>query len=307
MTPHASFSRQVRRWLGSPILFSALAWGLFPGVGGSAQGATGTADLAQALTFHASFDQGIDADFAMGDRVLRHAPSMEKRTEAKVGLPTSGEIQIVPGAGRFGSALRFNPKHPLVYFPAARNVDYRAKNWSGTVSFWLSVDPQVDLAMSYCDPIQITPRAWNDAAFFIEFEKRTNEVPFRLGAYSDLKVWNPQNRKWEEMSAAEKPLVTVPPPTPFGRGKWTHIVFTFENFNTGRPDGVVKLYLDGKPVATIAPREQTFTWDESQALVMLGVGYHGLWDELSLFKRALTAEEVGQLHALPKGVVSLHR
>lgn len=265
------------------------------------------AELARALTFHASFDHGVEADFAAGERGLRHAPAMDKRAEAKSGLPPTGEVQLAEGAGRFGNALRFTRRQsPLVFFPAARNLGYQTNRWSGTVSLWLSVDPQADLEMGFCDPVQITPRAWNDAAFFVEFEKRTNDIPFRLGAYSDFAVWNPQNRKWEEIPAADKPLVAAPLPTPFARDRWTHVVFTFENFNTGHPDGLARLYLDGRPVATVGFRQQTFTWDESQAALMLGLGYIGLMDELAVFNRALTPEEVRWLHALPKGVSELH-
>jgi hypothetical protein len=261
--------------------------------------------LANALTFHASFDHGLNADFSTGNPVLNHAPSMNKRAEAKPGLPESGEVQLARDGGRFGHGLRFTrKKSPIVFFRAAKNVAYRTHEWSGTVSFWLSVDPAGELEPGFCDPIQITPRAWNDAAFFVEFEKRTNDIPFRLGAYSDFKVWNPNNRKWEEIPFAEKPLVTVPKP-PFARGKWTHVAFTFERFNTGRDDGLARLYLDGALVATLSPRRQTFTWDENQSLIMLGLGYIGLWDELAIFNRALTTEEVRQLHGLKNGVRDL--
>ena len=44
------------------------------------------------------------------------------------------------------------------------------------------------LEPGFCDPVQITPRAWNDAAFFVEFEKRPESIPFRLGVYADLGV-----------------------------------------------------------------------------------------------------------------------
>ena len=263
------------------------------------------ARLRQALTFHASFDNGLDADFATGDPVLRHAASLSKQAEAKPGLPESAEVQLVRDAGRFGHALRFTKKKsPMPFFRAARNVAYRTNNWSGTVSFWLSTDPASELEPGFCDPIQITPRAWNDAGFFVEFEKRTNDIPFRLGVYPDLKVWNPNNKKWADVTAAEKPLVTAPT-TPFARGKWTHIVFTFENFNTGRDDGMAQLYLDGTPAATLGPRRQTFTWDEDKSVIALGLSYIGLWDELAVFNRALTAEEIRQLHGLKNGVRDL--
>ena len=153
-------------------------------------------------------------------------------------------------------------------------------NWTGTVSFWLSVDPKTDLEPGFCDPIQITPRAWNDGAFFVEFEKRPESIPFRLGVYADLDVWNPEKRRFADIPAHERPLVTVQDP-PFDRGKWTHVVFSFQNFNTGRPDGVARLYLDGKPHGELSPRQQSFTWDPEKNTIALGLSYIGLFDELS--------------------------
>jgi len=262
--------------------------------------------LRRSLIFHASFDHGLDADIAAGPRGLSNAPSLQQRGAATAGLPAGGEVQRVPGAGRFGDALRFTRREsPLVFFSADRNAGYRSADWSGTVSFWLQVDPAADLAPGYCDPIQITPRSWNDAAFFVEFEKRTNDVPFRLGAYADFAVWNPADRKWEDLSAAEKPLVTVAEP-PFRAGRWTHVLFTFERFNSGRDDGMARLYLDGAFAGAIGPRRQTYTWDEARSLIMLGVGYLGLWDELAIFDRALTPSEVAAIHALPNGIADLH-
>jgi hypothetical protein len=262
--------------------------------------------LREALTFHASFDRGLDADFALGDPVFRHAPSLAKQAEGKPGLPPGGEVQLVQNAGRFGHALRFTKKKsPMPFFRATKNVPYGTNNWSGTVSFWLSTDPTTELEPGFNDPIQITPRAWNDAGFFVEFEKRTNDIPFRLGVYPDFKVWNPTNKKWENVTAAEKPLRAAPT-TPFARGKWTHIVFTWENFNTGRDDGVAHLFLDGKHAATVGPRRQTFTWDEEKCLIALGLSYIGLWDELAVFNRALSPDEVLGLHRLKNGVRELH-
>lgn len=155
----------------------------------------------------------------------------------------------------------------------------------------------------HADPIQVTAHAWNDAAFFVEFEKR-RETPLRLGVYADYPVWNPANRKWDEIPAANKPLITVAHP-PFARGKWTHVAFTFEHFNTGQPGGVARLYLDGELAGVMPPRGQTFTWDERLASIMLGLGYVGLFDELSWFNRALTEAEVRSLYHLEHGIDSL--
>jgi hypothetical protein len=160
------------------------------------------------------------------------------------------------------------------------------------------------LETGFCDPVQITPRAWNDAAFFVEFEKGPELIPFRLGVYADLNVWNPDKRRFADIPPHERPLVPVDKP-PFARGKWTHVAFTFERFNTGKPDGVARLYLDGTLGGTLTPRQQTFTWDPDNTVMALGLGYIGMLDELSVFNRLLTDREVQAVYALEKGVGAL--
>lgn len=261
--------------------------------------------LRSSLLFEATFDQGPDADLSTGDRRLYHAPNLNDRDNARPGLPPDGLVEIARGAGVHGDALRFvRTGSPIVYFSADGNTGYRTKDWSGTVSFWLKVNPAAELAEGFCDPIQLTSKSWDNAAFFCEFEKRPSGIPFRLGVYPDFPVWNPTNRKWEDMSAAEKPLLSLPNP-PFRGDRWTHVVFTFEHFNTGRADGVARLYLDGVPAGSIPARTQTFTWDPLRARILLGVGYVGLWDELAVFNRALTPGEIQALHQLPGGIGDL--
>jgi hypothetical protein len=251
--------------------------------------------LSKALTFHASFDGKVAASHAAGDPALYWAPTLKQRQDAKAGLPESNEVQHAIGAGKFGDALRFTSrKSPVVFFQGNRNAPYSASNWSGTVSFWLSTDPERQLEPGFCDPLQITPRAWNDAAFFVEFEKRPEDVPFRLGAYADLNVWNPQKRRFADIPAAERPLITVDKP-PFTASQWTHVLFTFERFNTGNADGVVRLYLDAELRGQLGPRQQTYTWDPQQTLIALGLNYIGLIDEISIFDRALSDAEIRRL------------
>ncbi len=269
--------------------------------------AVDAAALRKALTFHASFDGQVDAVHAAGDPKLYWAPSMKQRQEARPGLPEGSSTVTVRGTGKFGDALRFTKKgSPIVFFRGARNMPFATADWSGTVSFWLNADPETELEPGFCDPVQITPRAWNDAAFFVEFEKRPESIPFRLGVYADLEVWNPQKRNIADIPSHERPLVTVQEP-PFARGKWTHVVFTFQNFNSGKPDGVARLYLDGKASGELSPRLQTFTWDPEQTAIALGLSYIGLLDELSIFDRPLSAEEVSMVYGLPKGVTALLR
>ncbi len=244
-----------------------------------------------ALSFHASFDGGTEADHARGDRVLYTASSM-KRDDASPGLPA--EVTIAKGKGRHGNALHFTKKSgAVVFFKAAKNVAYTPKDWSGTVSFWLSLDPEKDLEPGYTDPLQMTERAWNDGALWVDFSDKSPRH-LRLGAFADLKVWNPQDRDFEKMTPEERPMFDAGRP-PFATGKWSHVAFTFEHFNSGRDDGVATLYLDGKRQGSIRGRTQTVTWDPEKAAVMLGLSFTGLFDELAIFDRALVDDEIAQL------------
>ena len=101
-------------------------------------------------------------------------------------------------------------------------------------------------------------------------------------------------------------MVTLTKP-PFSRDRWTHVAMAFANFNTGRKDGVATLYLNGKAQGVVSPREQTFSWEPSEALAMIGINYAGLFDELAFFNRALTAAELEELFALDGGIAALRR
>ncbi|WZP00518.1 LamG domain-containing protein [Isosphaeraceae bacterium EP7] len=249
------------------------------------------------MTFWASFDNGADADLAGGDKRIYTASSAQRK-DPRPGL-TSGETELARGLGRRGGdALRFIKKTDKdVFYKVAGNVDYRSKDWNGTASFWLSLDPQTDLGDWYCDPIQITEKAWNDAAIWVDFTKDERPKHFRLGVLANLDVWNPTNRDFEKMTPAERPICVVTQP-PFARGKWTHVAITFENFNTGKPDGVAKLYLDGKLQGSISGKNQIYRWDPEKAAIQIGMGYVGLYDDLAIFNRALTEAEIQSISTI---------
>jgi hypothetical protein len=261
--------------------------------------------LREALTLYASFDGTADASFARGDPKIYWAPSMQHPRLGTPGLPKGDVVTLAPGQGRFGSALRFHKKVPqMVFFQADKNVAYRTNEWRGTVSFWLRLNPDEDLEPGYCDPVQITPRERNDAAFFVDFTKDDKPRHFRLGAFADRQIWDPTKRDWEKVPSHERPMVTVTKP-PFSRDRWTHVVFTFSNFNTGRKDGESRLYLNGQLQGTLTGREQTFTWDPAKSLVMIGLSYVGLFDDLAIFNRALTDEDIQILFHLRGGAGAL--
>ena len=259
--------------------------------------AANAATLKDSLVFHASFDSGIDAEVAAGDKKLYSAPKMAFPPQAKPGLPASKVVTHETSGGVSGGYLRFHKNSPeMVFFYAKDNMPLATNNWSGTVSFWLRLKPDEDLAPGYTDPIQITSKSWDNASFFVEFSKDEKPREFRLGIYPDFEIWNPRKRDWNSIPMSEKPLVPVVHP-PFSRDQWTHVTFTFEKFNTDQPAGSAKLYLNGKAAGSLPPRTQTFTWDLDKALIMLGLSYVGDWDELAIYNRALEPSEIASLTA----------
>ena len=297
---NSTSSRTLFGWLS----LSLTLWCIVGAGGLHAAASTG---LRQALTFHASFDHGPDADFGSGDRRLFHAPSLKLPRVGTPGLPAHGAVSIARGEGKSGDALRFHRNTTeVVFFQVEKNLAYAKSNWSGTVSFWLRLDPDIDLAPGYCDPLQITPREWNDGALWVDFSKDERPRHFRLGAFADRAVWDPQRRNYDTLPLNEKPLVTVTRP-PFSRDRWTHVAFTFANFNTGQKDGTATLYLDGKPQGTVNAWRQTLSWEPAQTIAMLGIGYTGLFDDLAFFNRALTGDEVRQFFTLPGGLTALRQ
>ena len=252
---------------------------------------TGQSDdlsLKTALTFYASFDGGTDADISRGDKRLFTLINKEP----KLGNKTEGMSRMVKGKGLSGDALLFTKRNAKwLLYDGAKNFHFAEKNWSGSVSFWLKVDPINGLDPGYVDPIQITPNTWNDASFFVDFAKDGNPRSFRLGAFADKSVWNPENK---DVPEPQRPLVPAKS-NPFSSDKWTHIAFTWENFNTGKKDGVATLYLNGKNEGIITEWNQKFSWAGKPHRILIGLNYMGLFDELACFNRALSSKEIKRI------------
>lgn len=126
-------------------------------------------DMASALTFHASFDHGPDADLSLGDsRIYR--VTVENGQETGELMPGLGQpaLLIAEGQGRFGAAFKFTLENSHVaLYKAAQNIAYSLSGFGGTTSFWLSVDP-ADFPQRYCDPFQLADKDDSDACLWIE-------------------------------------------------------------------------------------------------------------------------------------------
>ena len=248
--------------------------------------------LRRSLTFAATFDEGFDAAIASGDPKLYSAAGYDRKG-AVAGL---SEAMVRQAPGRVGQALRFHRENRrILFFQGKGNIAYQHSSaWSGTFSYFLRLDPEKDLPPDWVDPLQITDKAWNNAAFWNDFTKDDRPRKFRLGTLANLKVWNPDGKDFDKIPDSEKPAVVVTNP-PFSSERWTHVAITFDRFNTGEPDGVARLYLDGKLQGEVKGRNQRYTWDPSKVAIYLGIGYVGLMDEVLVFDRALSAREVRYL------------
>jgi hypothetical protein len=246
--------------------------------------------LRSSVTLHASFDKGLQADTARGDRQIYHAPDYKRQKEAQPGLgDVDAALEPRIGVGG-GGAVRFRSKNTrALFFRGDRHVTLAA----GTISFWLRLDPQQDLAPGYTDPIQITDKAYNDSGIWVDFTRDDVPRQFRLGVFGSLKAWNPNNTPSDKNPDFIPRLVAVQRP-PFTREQWTHVVATWSGLNAA--NGSASLFLNGKLIGTREIRE-SFQWDSSMLAIRLGVNYSGLMDEVAAFDRALTPAEVASLYA----------
>jgi hypothetical protein len=259
-------------------------------------------ELRKALLFHAGFDSGPKADFATGDPQLYTSPD-RKRTPAQPGLHAGDAIELSASEGKFGGALSFKRKtKEQVFFKGGGNLGFKSKDWSGSCSFWMRLDPDKDLEPGYCDPLQFVGQAWGEGNMFVEFSKDHTPRHFRYAIMAITRLWNPNNEKWEEMK--NRPMVAVEKP-PFSRAHWTHVCFTFGNANTGEKNGWGRLYLDGKKMGEFSGWQNDFNWEVDQSALTLGLNYVGLIDDVAVFNRPLTDAEVTNIYALKRGIAEL--
>ena len=238
------------------------------------------------LLFRATFDGTTSAQTAAGDKSIYSAPTY--KDPAQAGLGSSG-VEHAKGAGRKGDALKFPVKNTkAVFFKAEKNFS----NVNGTVSLWLKLDPDQDLAPGYCDPLQITDKAFNDSAIWVDFTRDDKPRHFRLGVFGALKAWSPINIEADKNPDFHSRLVKVSKP-PFTRDKWTHIAVTYSGLGTS--SGQSKLYLNGQLQGSSNTIKEIFDWDMPKTTIRLGVNYVGLMDDIATFRRPLTAKEIKEL------------
>ena len=262
--------------------------------------------LTEALTFHASFDHGPDADFALGDARI-YSATVENGKETGKLTPGLGEpaLTVAEGQGKFGSALMFSTENShVVLFKAAQNVAYSPSDFGGTASFWMNLDP-AEIPQRYCDPFQLTDKDYSDACIWIDFTKNDTPSDFRLGCFGNQSEWDASGKRGGSEEFFWR-LVKVTEP-PFVKEQWTHVAITWNGLNTSDP-GRARLYFNAEFYGATSRVNEQFTWDIEKANVRLGTGHYvGLFDDLAFFNRPLSADEIRALYELENGVAELHR
>lgn len=256
--------------------------------------------LRRSLTFHASFDQGFEADFSRGETTCR-----VRQGKDFVPAAASPDLRLAPKAGRFGGALHFPRKGSLrPQFSGPGMLGYNDRSWSTTVSVWLRLTPDEDLEPGYCDPVQIVGNDGKKGFIFLEWSKDETPRFFRFAVRPLLHLWNPDNAAWDQIPAAKRPMVQLAR-APFSRQRWTHVAFTLDQVNDKAAKPTASLFLDGEPQGTIRDWDLTLGWDPASVALVLGASYVGHLDDLAVFDRALGSDEVKALFELDSGVADL--
>ncbi len=261
--------------------------------------------LKTALTHHASFDQGLTAEFSQGDPVMHQFVDGADRKRGGTKAMIGEAARIASESGRFGGALHRERTHPQKLFYDTEGIlDYDPESWSGTISLWLRLSPDEDLEPGYCDPVMLIGNDSRKGFIFVEWSADPNPRKFRYAIRPINEIWNPNGLGWEAIPASARPMVQVDK-APFSRDRWTHVVVTFDRVNAGKASSG-RLYLDGSLQGAIENWDLTFGWSDANVLLVLGTNYIGFMDDLAVFNRALNDAEIQALFALPNGVGELH-
>jgi hypothetical protein len=74
------------------------------------------------------------------------------------------------------------------------------------------------------------------------------------------------------------------------------VAFNYAGINSGKPSASGQLFLDGIQRAEFSQSHQVFRWEVQGSVLILGINFVGLFDELAVFDRTLTAVEVMHLY-----------
>lgn len=254
------------------------------------------AALKKAVTFYASFDESLQPEVGVGAIKTRFGdPKDPKKFIFEDGY-NKDIYKIAKGKGVAGGgcleATDVLPNRGRFFYPVKGNLAFKKGGWGGALSMWINMDPQA-LKLQFCDPVQITQKGAGDGGIWFDFND-AKPRDLRMGVFPAV----PKGKVGAKESDADAPMVWVKR-VAFKSGEWRHIVLSWSNFDTGKPNAVATLYIDGKKMGDVKDRAIAMDWDVEKAGVYTAVGYTGFLDEMALFNRALTQDEVTALFKTP--------
>jgi formylglycine-generating enzyme required for sulfatase activity len=254
--------------------------------------------LRKAVALYASFDEAVKADFGGGDLTpwTRTTVDAEKKVYAYEKGYDDKALKIAKGKGISGGCLdagELPVKNGRIYFPAKGNLAFKKGGWGGAVSVWINTDPNKLFKLKFCDPIQITQKGANNGGIWFDFND-AKPRDLRMGVFPAI----PEGGVGIKEEDPKAPMVRVKD-IGFKSGDWHHVVLNWSNFDTGKKDALATLYIDGKTIGDVKDEAIAMAWDIDRAGIYVAVGYTGLLDELAVFNRTLTADEVAALHKEP--------
>lgn len=228
------------------------------------------------VLFFSNFEKGVDALSCAGSPLA--VIDGARTTHHHTGGMVDGYLAFEKDAGALSYAAKGN-------FPFSKT------SFSGAVSFWMGVDPSKDLDANFPEPFHIGKKSgksfsWDDAVIFVDFTKPPRQL--RFGCYSDK-----QGEVSDEM--VENRVINVSGLT-WKAEEWHHVVVTFENFNSGKPDASWVFYLDGNEVGRKSGLRQDLSWEIESLVVRFNhYKYPGKVDEIAIFDKFLTSDEARYL------------
>ncbi|MBL8792319.1 MAG: hypothetical protein JNM56_00290, partial [Planctomycetia bacterium] len=194
------------------------------------------------------------------------------------------------------------PRSGRLYFAGKGNVAYRKDaSWGGAFSVWVNTDPDKLLQTPFCDPVLITQKGFNNGSIWAHFNDAKPRA-LQAGTYPSI----PDGQEPVPEEDPKAPLTRFLKPG-FREGDWHHLALTWDRFNTGKRDATHTLYIDGKKIGELKNYEVGMDWDLDRTRVYCAVNLIGRLDELAVFNRPLTGDEVMLLHRKPGVLQALKR
>jgi len=206
--------------------------------------------------------------------------------------------------GRTDGYVEFQKESEFLGYKAEGNFPYSRSSFGGTVSFWLSADPEA-MESDFPEPFHIGKRVgeslpWDDAVISVDFSKPPRALRFacypdKTGEATDAETDAMVNERTIKLDNVSWKI-----------GEWHHVVITWKNFNSGAADAEWALFVDKKEIGRKSGLRQDLTWDVEKNWIRFNhYQYTGSIDDIVIFDTMLAPEDVAYLYSPKKPIKQL--